>query len=156
MSQKKLTDAEYAKRINKLRSDQEAVIKRVGYVIQGVTDGKKSYMYSYGRNDKGLHDFVIVDTSVTLAHIINEAVDILNKAAPPNEAYAFGQLEESRIFICKTKPKQKTLFKIVQVDPSMFTDKCLGIFNRGKPVEQIKLCQILVADRSSLTASLGV
>ncbi len=135
-----------ATKIAQLREKMEEMVKNHGYCIQGVGGSDKNlpYIYTFGRNDAGKPDIYIHSAPRSLAKLVQECVDIIDQ----NE-FQDGGIYESKTYVLAKDETTPTKLKMNFVDPVSLRDITLGIFNRGKPIEDIRIVQVTLADENN-------
>ena len=135
-----------AAKIAQLREKMEEIVKNNGYCIQGVggSDENLPYVYTFGRNDAGKPDIYIHSAPPSLAKLVQECVDIIDQ----NE-FQDGGIYESKTYVLAKDETTPTKFILNFVDPVSLRDITLGIFNRGKPIEDIRIVKVTLADENN-------
>lgn len=139
-----------ATKIAQLREKMEEMVKNHGYCIQGVGGSEESdpYIYTFGRNDTGKPDIYIPNAPSSLSGLVKECIDIIDQGR-----FVDGGIYESSIFVLasnQSDQSEASKFRMDAVDPSRLRDIALGIFNRGKPIEDIRIVKITLADENNL------
>jgi hypothetical protein len=136
--------------IKDLRAQMERVVQHRGYYIQGVDDLKGMYAYTFGRNDRGLADLIILRFNNVHARLFGEAFALIDFGEEGTSAPCVpGKVYESRYLICSAGLSQAIKFKIVPAYTGYHEDKILGILSRGKTLSEVKLLEIIVADENN-------
>jgi hypothetical protein len=137
--------------LKEIRLQMEQIIQNRGYYIQGVNDPAGRYAYTFGRNDRGEADLIMLNFNTVLAGLFEEALALIDLGEEgTGVSYTPGKVYESETLVCNTEPTQATKFKIVLTHPVIHKDKILGILSRGKALEEIKLLEIIVAGQNNL------
>lgn len=66
--------------------------------------------------------------------------------------FRVGGCQESSIFVLASNQSgqsEASKFRMDAVDPSRLRDIALGIFNRGKPIEDIRIVKVTLADENN-------
>lgn len=135
-----------ATKIAQLREKMEEMVKNHGYCIQGVGGSEESdpYIYTFGRNDTGKPDIYIPNAPSSLSWLVKECIDIIDQGR-----FVDGGIYESSIFVLASNQSEASKFRMDAVDPSTVRDITLGIFNRGKPIEDIRIVKVTLADQNN-------
>lgn len=131
----------------KYKEMTESIIQKYGHFVQGVGSEKPDmdgFMYTVGRNDKNKPDVYLNIFENSLGSFINEAADKLD-----DPDFIPGEIYESKNYELKKSGNEKSKYKLIEIDPLTVVDKCLGIFNRGKSIENIKIYQLILADSNN-------
>ena len=138
-----------ATKIAQLREKMEEMVKNHGYCIQGVGGSEESdpYIYTFGRNDTGKPDIYIPNAPASLSGLVKECIDIIDQGR-----FVDGEIYESSIFVVASNQSERTeasKFRMEAIDASRMRDITLGIFNRGKPIEDIRIVKVTLADHKN-------
>ena len=135
-----------ANKIAQLREKMEEMVKNHGYCIQGVGGGEESepYIYTFGRNDTGKPDVYIPNAPPSLPGLVKECIDIIDQGR-----FVEGGIYESSIFVLASNQSEASKFRMEAIDPSRLRHITLGIFNRGKPIEDIRIVKVTLADENN-------
>ena len=135
-----------ATKIAQLREKMEEMVKNHGYCIQGVGGSEESdpCIYTFGRNDTGKSDIYIPNAPSGLSGLVKECIDIIDQGR-----FVDGGIYKSSIFVLASNQSEASKFRMDAVDPSRVRDIALGIFNRGKPIEDIRIVKVTLADENN-------
>lgn len=116
-----------------------------GHVVQGVfpaEDGSAGgFMYTIGRNDRSRAD-IFVDVFDDVFHtLLNEAAEV---ADSPD--FQLGKPYQSAVIVTARDVSQHSRYKLVEISAEAVRTKALGLFNRGKPAEQLRVHELIMAD----------
>jgi hypothetical protein len=144
------TDNHNKQEIKDMRAQMERIVQNRGYYIQGVDDPEGMYAYTFGRNDRGLADLIILRFNNVLARLFDEAFALIDLGEEGTGApFVPGKVYESKYLICSAGSGQATKFKIVPAHAGDHEDKILGTLNRGKALSEVKLLEIVVAGENN-------
>lgn len=146
MPKSKFTEEQMNQRILDLRREMENIVSKCGYVIQGVggCDDNPPFIYTFGRNDNGKEDLYIPNCHSSMSALVKECFEILDSGE-----YVDGKVYESKIYKLASRLDEPSKFKMSSIDPSLLTDRCLGIFNRGKKAKEVKIINVRLADNNN-------
>lgn len=136
-------------KIEQYISNLKDIMKKCGYVIQGVNgDGNNpSYAYTVGRELLGKDDFIIFN--IIDSKLINLIIEKFDEYRSSNTAGY-----QTKIILSLDSFKingQDARFMLIKIDPAKCRQLCLGCWNKKLGVNQpIGFYQIVYADTNNI------